>query len=230
MGNHDQAIVCRDQHICQSAAASYTVSFWIAKMSRLLSLLFNVFLTLLMFAQPANAAGVYPTSIEVEFPYPTYDPIIVIRHKSFFVNRDPARTFISDGPLFTDDQFRYSVICPSGSYSANNACYTRLSTQDPEGETCLKRDRIKDICAVRPAAVFISTSYNMDSDLDTNEQILYTAKITENDIEYIANNSFQQAPVQDGDLNSDNLGNPRRRITYTCPGGATYQPPAVCGS
>ncbi len=179
-------------------------------MSCLFSFLLVVLVSVLSLAQPAVAENGYPKSTEVSIPYPSYDPTKVIRLNTFLEPSKPK--YIASGPLFTTDLFRYAWICPAGSYLTENACFAKsMEANDMTAGSIVLTD---------PTAVQIAFAYDLDEDLDTNGQIIYSTRIDSKNID-----SLDVAAASDDDFATTN---PRAKLHSICPDGTKIKPPSTC--
>jgi hypothetical protein len=173
-----------------------------------LSLLLTAVFFLLGLVQPAMAQGSYPTSTEVTIPYPSYEPTKEIRLTTDLQPSEPK--FVSSGPLFTSDQFRFAWVCPDGAYLSDNACYTNTRQPGSSQEAPV---------LTNPTAVQIAFSYDQDGDMNTNGQMIYVTRVDESNI----------YPMYDSASGEDLGGtNPRRFIISNCPDGSKVTPPNTC--
>ena len=176
-------------------------------MSRIFSLLLLIALALLPWTQPALADDfpVKPEQTIVTIPYPVLGStrIITLRTK-------PEYTFLSKGPLYTSEGFRYAWICPDGASLINNACYAK-SDKSEFGD---------GVVLVDPAAAQIAFGYNLDADSTTNEQLIYLASLPGDEI---------SPQADDSDVTvSGSCVNPRLCVISRCADGKTVTPPTAC--
>ncbi len=178
------------------------------KMYCLFSFLLFIFLSVLSLAQPAMAESGYPKSTEVYIPYPSYDPVKAIQLKTFLEPTKPK--YVPSGPLFATDLFRYTWICPAGSYLTENACYASSPNNSSE----------ESIVLTYPTAVQIAFAYDLNYDVNTNGQIIYTTRINPENIV-----SLEVAAASNEDFDANN---PRSILHSKCPNGTIVHPPNTC--
>jgi hypothetical protein len=154
------------------------------------------------------AQGSYPISTEVSIPYPSYEPIKEIHLTTAL---EPSeQKFVSSGPLFTSDQFRFAWVCPDGAYLSDNACYT--NTKQPGSS-------LEIPVLTNPTAVQIAFAYDQDRDINTNGQMIYVTRVEDGNIGHI------EAASSDGEFV---IKNPRRWLISKCPDGSKVTPPNTC--
>jgi hypothetical protein len=175
-------------------------------LKRFFSFLLLIALFLLPWTQPAQADDQFPKKPVSTVAYIGYPPLDINSSKQtiFRVETNSGYAYFTTGPLFTEQGFRYSWICPDGASLIDNACYAKAAS----GES---------VEVVDPSAVQIAFAYNLDADNTTNEQLTYLASVS--------------VPADDDNLLEDDLRNcknPRRCLLSHCANGTTVYPPTSC--
>ena len=155
--------------------------------------------------QPALADDQFPIKPEqtfVSIPYPALDSARTITLKT-----KPEYTYLSSGPLYATEGFRYAWICPEGASLIDNACYAKSESGDGIG-------------LVDPAAVQIAFGYNLDADNTTNEQLIYLASFPGDVMSQVVDDSDEQG--------ANPCVNRRQCLISRCANGTSVTPPTPC--
>jgi hypothetical protein len=161
----------------------------------------------MLWTQPAMAEDQPPTKPIITFanlPYPAsgQDRIIQLIALSDY-------TYLSTGPLYTSEGFRYAWICPAGASLIDNACYAK---SESGGSANL----------VDPIAAQVAFGYDQDTDGSTNEQLIIVSTILSPEDENSIIQSFVN--VQ----NATGCRNPRGCVVSICANRKTVTPPTAC--